>query len=74
MFLQDKESGTLVEILNVEALFSPLENTVSGQIQAGQEEQDPESFEKKNLIFPSGESLPQCWLDANYNKTTSTSA
>lgn len=74
MFLQDKESGTLVEILNVEALFSPLENKVSGQIQAGQEEQDPESFEKKNLMFPSGESLPQCWLDANYNKTTSTSA
>lgn len=66
MFLQDKESGTLVKILDIEALFSPLENAVSGQIQAGEEEQDPEPFEKEALIFPSGESLPLCWLDANY--------
>lgn len=71
MFLQEKESGTLVEILNIEALFSPLENTITGQIQAGEEEQDPEPFEKKDLIFPSGESLPRCWLDADYQKAKS---
>jgi hypothetical protein len=32
----------------------------------GQEEQDPETFMKQNLVFPSGENLPLCWLDANY--------
>lgn len=71
MFLQDKDSGTLVEILDIEALFSPLESAISGQIQSGEDEQTPESFEKKDLIFPSGESLPQCWLDANYNRAKS---
>lgn len=71
MFLQNKDSGTLVKILDIEALFSPLESAVSGQNQAGEEEQDPESFEKQDLIFPSGESLPRCWLDANYNKAKS---
>jgi hypothetical protein len=71
MFLQDRESGTLVKILDIEALFSPLENAVSGQIQAGEEEQDPEAFEKEALIFPSGEKSPRCWLDANYRNTLS---
>ncbi|MEH2314020.1 MAG: acetyltransferase [Nostoc sp.] len=66
MLLQEKESGNLVEILDIEALFSPKETTVKGQYQVGEEEQDPESFEKRKLNFPSGESLPQCWIDTNY--------
>lgn len=68
MFLQNKESGVLVEILNLEALFDPLQATVSGQVQAGQEEQDPSPTRKENLIFPSGEALPRCWLDAKYRE------
>ena len=66
MLLQDKQNGNLVEILDIEALFSPEKTTVKGRCQAGEEEQDPESFEKGKLIFPSGENLPQCWLDGNY--------
>lgn len=66
MLLKEKESGTLIEIIDVEALLSPSKNEVSGRIQAGQEEQDPENFEKGKLIFPSGEILPRCWMDANY--------
>ncbi|MCU0536446.1 MAG: acetyltransferase [Hydrococcus sp. Prado102] len=66
MFLQDKETGTLVEILDVEALFNPARDAVTIQGQAGQEEQEPEPYSKDKLIFPSGESLPRCWLDADY--------
>ncbi|HBL57148.1 MAG TPA: acetyltransferase [Cyanobacteria bacterium UBA8803] len=66
MLLKDKESGSLVKILELEDLLSPTKNTVSGKIQDGQEEQDPASFQKENLIFPSGENLPYCWLDADY--------
>ena len=66
MLLQDKQNGNLIEIIDIEALFSPTKNTVKGQGQAGEEEQDPESFEKDKLIFPSGENLPRCWMDANY--------
>lgn len=66
MLLQNKQTGTLVEILDLEALISPAQNNVTAQIQEGQEEQDPEQMAKRDLIFPSGEALPQCWLDANY--------
>lgn len=66
MFLQDKTTGTMVEIMNPESLFNPVEDTVSARTQEGQEEQDPRSVKKASLIFPSGESLPRCWLDANY--------
>jgi hypothetical protein len=66
MFLQDKSTGTLVEIMNPESLFNPVEDTVSARTQEGQEEQDPMPVKKESLIFPSGENLPRCWVDADY--------
>lgn len=66
MLLQNKETGTTVEVLDVKKLIDPTEAEITGQVQEGQEEQDPEPIAKTNLIFPSGESLPRCWLDANY--------
>lgn len=66
MLLQDKETGSMIEINDIVALINPLEQAVLAQDQEGQEEQDPEKFEKKNLVFPSGESLPRCWVDENY--------
>lgn len=69
MLLQDKQSGNLIEILDIEALFKPTENAVTGREQAGEEEQDPETFDKNSLVFPSGENLPRCWLDANYRNS-----
>jgi hypothetical protein len=66
MFLQSKEMDAMVEILNPESLFNPVEDTVSARVQEGQEEQDPRPMKKDTLIFPSGESLPRCWLDPNY--------
>ena len=66
MLLKDKKSDGLIEITKLEQLIDPQEECVTGQEQAGQEEQDPESFKKEDLIFPSGESLPRCWLEINY--------
>jgi hypothetical protein len=66
MFLENKETGDLVEILEPEDLFNPVKTSIPAQVQAGQEEQEPTSISKENLRFPSGESLPRCWLDANY--------
>ncbi len=68
MFLKDKQSGVLVEVINLEALFDPNEKAISGRVQAGEEEQEPAPAIKENLIFPSGENLPVCWLDTNYGK------
>ncbi|NJL65065.1 MAG: acetyltransferase [Methylacidiphilales bacterium] len=68
MLLQAKDSGSIVEILDIQELINPVSNIVKGQNQLGQEEQDPTSYKKENLVFPSGESLPRCWVDANYRK------
>lgn len=66
MLLQDKQSGSLVKILELEDLYNPLSDKVQGRIQRGQNEQPPELMKKENLSFPSGEDLPVCWLDSDY--------
>ncbi|GAB4161250.1 MAG: acetyltransferase [Cyanobacteria bacterium J069] len=69
MFLKDKERGTLIKVVDIEALINPLVPAVVGRSQAGEEEQDPEEFLKENLLFPSDEALPHCWRDADYQAT-----
>jgi hypothetical protein len=66
MFLQSKNSATLIEITDLETLFNPLKTQIEGRIQEGEEEQDPEPFTKQDLTFASGEDLPRCWIDPNY--------
>ncbi|MCM2375020.1 acetyltransferase [Aporhodopirellula aestuarii] len=66
MFLKEKVSGDLIRIDDLEELFSPHETVVQGRRQAGEEEQDTGQFSKSDLAFPSGEPLPQCWIDASY--------
>ena len=71
MLLKIKKDDVLVEIAEVNELINPSREEVMVQIQAGEEEQPHESLKKADLVFPSGEDLPQCWLDSNYksNKT-----
>ncbi len=66
MLLQVKDTGELVKIINVQELIDPNNEVVNAKDQEGQEEQQPESYKKENLVFPSGETLPRCWIDANY--------
>lgn len=66
MFLKDRSKDDLVEILSLNDLFDPFCEHVIGRYQHGEERQDPEKFSKAGLIFPSGEDLPRCWLDAHY--------
>ncbi|MFB2836139.1 acetyltransferase [Floridanema evergladense] len=68
MLLKSKETGTLIQIHDTESLINPNQHEISGQDQAGQEEQNTTTYSKEELVFPSGESLPRCWLDANYTK------
>ncbi|MBD2437835.1 acetyltransferase [Nostoc sp. FACHB-110] len=69
MLLQVKDTSDLVKINNIQELIDPNIDTVNAQDQQGQEEQQPESFKKANLVFPSGESLPRCWVDAEYRNS-----
>ncbi|MFQ4145862.1 acetyltransferase [Chlorogloeopsis sp. ULAP02] len=66
MLLQIKDSGELIKIVNVQELIDPTVESIQAQEQRGQEEQSPESYQKESLVFPSGENLPRCWVDANY--------
>jgi hypothetical protein len=66
MYLRDKNSGDLVEVLDVGAMVDPCSAQLQGRFHAGEELQDPASFDKAQLEFPSGESLPRCWVDASY--------
>ncbi len=66
MFLQHKVSRDLVEILTPEQLYDPCQSNIIGRSHTGEEMQDPETFIKLEMIFPSGESLPLCWLDPDY--------
>ena len=68
MYLKHKPTGDLVEILDLANLFDPFRKEVSGRFHAGEELQDPASFEKSGLLFPSGESLPLCWTDGAYRQ------
>lgn len=72
MFLKDTQTGHLVEILDLVALFDPLQSVVKGRIHAGEEMQDPSSFDKSDLIFPSGECLPRYWVDVHYRDRPAT--
>jgi hypothetical protein len=66
MLLQLKDNGEMVKINNIQELIDPNQDVVHAQEQEGQEEQQTDSYKKDNLVFPSGENLPRCWIDANY--------
>lgn len=68
MFLMQKNTEKLVEVLSLPDLFNPNHGAIVGRFHAGEELQDPETFSKADIQFPSGEPLPQCWLDAHYRE------
>lgn len=66
MFLKEAKSGDLVEVLDLPSLFDPSRVSVNGRFHVGEEMPDPSDFTKGDLIFPSGEALPRCWVDPHY--------
>ncbi len=66
MFLKEKKSGDLVEVLGVSDLIDPFQNSMPGRYHAGEEMGEPKGFSKTALVFPSGEALPRCWVDPDY--------
>lgn len=69
MFLKEKTTDDLLEVLSLQDLFDPFNHELVGRYQRGEDPQDPEKFSKTGLVFPSGEALPRCWLDAHYRDT-----
>ena len=66
MFLKHAGNEKMVEVLSLDDLFNPTHNELVGRYHVGEELQDPEKFTKSDLVFLSGEALPECWLDKHY--------
>ena len=66
MFLKEARSGELVEVLFNSDLFDSFKDRIVGRYNAGEELPDPKHFNKSDLVFPSGEALPRCWMDSHY--------
>lgn len=68
MFLKIRhdDDASLVEVLDLKQLFDPFAATVQARLHGGEELQDPQDYAKSELFFPSGESLPRCWVDSHY--------
>jgi hypothetical protein len=66
MFLNERTTGHMVEVLNLGDLVDLFKDEVMGRYQYGEEVQDPEKFSKSDLVFLSGEPLPRCWTDPHY--------
>jgi hypothetical protein len=62
LLLRHDDDSSLVEVLDLPQLMDPFEEQVLGCLHAGEERQDPQPWPKDQLRFPSGESLPLCWL------------
>ena len=65
--LRHDEASSLVEVLDLLQLFDPFQEQVQARLHGGEELQDPAAYAKGDLVFPSGEALPRCWLDAKYH-------
>ncbi len=66
MFLKDMKNGDLVDVLDMSALMDPSVGEISVRYQSGEEVGDPMPANKKRLVFPSGEVLPECWRNMHY--------
>jgi len=66
MFMMERESANLLKIENIEALWDPFESQLMARSQAGEEEQPSSPVDKQKLVFPSGEELPECWINPNF--------
>ena len=63
MYLVSKESGDLVEVLDILALIDPCRSNLPGQCRTGKEKPGQKVFKKSALSFPSGGALPRYWLE-----------
>ncbi|MGD8784163.1 MAG: acetyltransferase [Thioalkalispiraceae bacterium] len=66
MLLKKRASDHMVEVQNLIDLMDLNRDEVIGRYQEGEEQQDPETFKKADLVFLSGEELPRCWTDPDY--------
>ncbi len=66
MFLVEKKTGHLIEVLDLKRLFDPFEKEFEGRLNYGEDLPEAQMFKKEDVVFQSGEPLPRCWVDEHY--------
>ncbi|ELR67010.1 hypothetical protein C942_04714 [Photobacterium marinum] len=66
MFLKEARTGDLVDVVDMASLVNPFSQHVTVQYQSGEDLAEPVTVDKHNLSFPSGENLPECWVNGYY--------
>lgn len=66
MLIKNRKNEHMIEVMNVVDLMNLNLAQVLGRYQEGEEQQDPQKFDKADLVFLSGEELPRCWTDPHY--------
>ena len=66
MFLKHIPTDDLVEVLDLTNVINPGSPTIRARVHTGEVIHRPENFLKTELAFPSGESLPVCWVDSHF--------
>ncbi|MCW8330217.1 acetyltransferase [Photobacterium sp. SDRW27] len=66
MFLKEARTGDLVDVVDMSSLINPFSENVTVQFQSGQDLAEPVTIDKHDLAFPSGEGLPECWVNGYY--------
>ena len=70
MFLKHVPTDDLVEVIDLTDVINPHSPTILARSHAGEVIQRPENFLKRELAFPSGEALPRCWIDNQYQESS----
>jgi len=68
MFLKHVPTNDLVEVIDLPDVINPHSPTIRARSHSGEVIQRPENFLKEELVFPSGEPLPLCWIDARFSE------
>lgn len=68
MLLKTRSNDHMIDVTNLVDLMNVNVTEVIGRSQEGEEQQDPETYKKADLVFLSGEDLPHCWTDPHYRE------
>ncbi|GAL17028.1 hypothetical protein JCM19235_5577 [Vibrio maritimus] len=51
MFLKERKSGDLVDVVEMRRLTNLFQDSVEGRLQPGEEQQDPQEFKKSDWFY-----------------------
>jgi hypothetical protein len=68
MFLKHMPTDDLVEVVDLTDVINPQSPAILARSHSGEVIQRPKKYPKNELAFPSGEALPDCWINEQYQE------